>query len=292
MENFKLDKLIIGHNQFFGVSHYSSEKGIQREIKFEKTENIMEIIRHAYNSGATGLMMSTHHRAKDVAEAIRNDPELKEKLNIYVLLPYIAKYVKMANEKGLLNMVTDLLSQTSWSDRISIGMSAGIGVLKKDHLKKLQALIDLEMTIFKGLNVKAVYLHNSLTDLCVGLDLDAIIDFYISYIEEKYSAQPAFCSLSSYRLMNYFKNRGIQDTVIMAPFNPIGYQMNPSREDCERSLQEYSCQLTAMSVLGAGVVRPDDAKKYLNELSIESFIVGASSKAHIDDSFPKFLSME
>lgn len=287
MKKFDLDKVILGHNQFFGVSHSSSEKGIQREQYFQNIDNIIHVIKMAKANGATAMMMSTHERAKLVAEKMRNHPELKD-FNIYILLPYLAKYVKMANEKGLLKMVSELLSTTSWTDRFSIGMTGALGVIKGDQLKKLQALIDLEMAPFKGLNVKAVYLHNSLTDLSVGLGLYGIFDFFEYYIAERYQAQPAFCSLSSHTLMNFLKETGRENPVIMAPFNPLGFQMGPSREQCEQTLIDYPCQMTAMSILAAGVVSPAKAKEYIDTLPIKSIILGASNQKHIESSFPLF----
>ncbi len=83
--------------------------------------------------------------------------------------------------------------------------------------------------------------------------------------------------------MSYFKELKIENPLIMAPFNPIGFQMNPSREACERMLKDYPCQLIAMSVLAAGHVKSAAAVVYLNTLPrIDSVVFGASSRDHVE----------
>jgi hypothetical protein len=286
LENISLDRLLLGHNQFFGVNHMSTSKGIATEQYFSKIENVIEIIRYAYSKGAKGLMLSTHSRAQEIADAIRMDPELSKNLNLYILLPYIAKYVRMANEKGIVKMVSDTLSQASWAERFSIGLTAGMGIIKKDHFSILKALIDIEMLMFKGLNIKAIFLHNSLTDLAVALEMVDIVNFFNEHIKNHYKAVPAYCTLSSGLVLKFFNKNKIENPILMAPFNPIGFQMSPSKEICEYTLRTIPNQTIAMSILAAGFVKPVQAVSYLKNLpEIKSVVVGASSKAHIDDTF-------
>ena len=291
MSNNSLDRLILGHNQFFGINHLSLERGIAREQYFSNTNNIIDLIRYAHQNGAGGLMLSTHERAKEVATELRKDKNLSDSLHIYVLLPYMVKYVRLANEVGLFGMVTDILGQASLTERIGIVAKAGMGMIKRDTLSKLKSLIDIELLPFKGLNIKAILLHNSLTDLVVGLRILEIVKFFTEYIEDKYITRPGFCTLSAGLLMRWFHENNIDNQIIMAPFNPIGFQMNPSRQVCEQLLRESSSQIIAMSPLAAGCVRPDTAASYISGLSnIRSMVVGASTRVHVDETFKAFIS--
>ena len=123
--------------------------------------------------------------------------ELKNNLNIYVLLPYMAEYVRMANERGLVNIVGEILGNASWQERFGILSQGGIGVLQKDFEGMLKALIDIELLPFKKVNVKAVFLHNALSDMAAGLKMRDIIHFFSNYITEKYGVAPGFCTLNN-----------------------------------------------------------------------------------------------
>ena len=75
----------------------------------------------------------------------------------------------------------------------------------------------------------------------------------------------------------------------MAPFNPIGFQMSPSREQCEKALETSNAQVVAMSVFAAGAVRPAEAVQYVRRHpKLRSVILGASSEKHIQESFALF----
>lgn len=284
MVNFIPDKIILGHNQFFGTDHMSAERGAERASYFSKIENVIHIIRFAYENGATGLMLSTHDNAKLIIDELAKDDELKQNLHIYVLLPYMAKYVRMSNERGMVNMVGEILGEATWKERLGIMSSGGMGVFKKDITGMLKALIDIELLPFKKLNLKAVFLHNTLSDMIAGLGLQGIAHFFSKHIIEKYQVAPAFCTLNSPLLMNFLNEINIINPVLMAPFNPIGFQMNSSKEEVEKVLRKIPSQMIAMSTLAAGYIKPKEAYNYISTLpEIRSVVVGCSSEAHLKE---------
>ena len=126
----KLEKIILGHNPLFGVDHLSQEKGNQKELLFEDKNLITDVLSYSRVLGVNAMMMSTHPRAEKVAEIIRTTSSLKD-MKIYPLLPYIAKYVKQANEKGMVNIGFDLLNKTSMAQKFSLMVSGTKGILKK-----------------------------------------------------------------------------------------------------------------------------------------------------------------
>ena len=105
MSDFFLRRIVLGHNQFFGVDHLSAARGAQRAAYFSEDGRILDMIHTAIRYGATGMIMSTHERALPIADLLRSDSSLAEEFVVYPLLPYAQKYVVAANEKGMLNVV-------------------------------------------------------------------------------------------------------------------------------------------------------------------------------------------
>ncbi|MBL8022457.1 MAG: hypothetical protein JNM27_22460 [Leptospirales bacterium] len=279
------EPLILGHNQFFGVNHGSAARGLERELYFGKVENVMEIVRAAHGEGVRCMMLSTHIRARDIARAISEDPVLSEEMSIYVLLPYMAKYVRMANQKGLLSMVSEILGSGGWSSKLNFALEAGVGIVRRDQLSMLESLIEMELAPFRGLKVRAVFLHNALSDLIAALELTDIARFFVQSIASKLGAEGGFCTLSMRLVSRFLHRSGIENPLIMAPFNPAGFQMSPGRKECEEDLVNYPARVVAMSVLAAGMVKPSDAAQYLKSIGIKSAVVGASSTRHVRESF-------
>lgn len=279
-----IDPIILGHNQFVGVDHLSQDRARDRIERFSDTKRILDVISYFYELGGRGMMLSTHQRATEIMRAIGSEPELSENMNFYPLIPYAQGYIRRANEMGVVGMLNDVLGPASASAKLKILFKGGINVMRKDFLSILSTLIDVELLPFKGFNTKAVFLHNVLTDLALSLKAQNIFEFYMDYIKDNYGIIPAFGTMNFARLMESFDEWGIKKPLVMTSFNKIGFQMNPSREECERCLKEYDVEVLAMSTLAAGYLKPRNAYDYLFTLpNIKSFVVGFSTKEHAMD---------
>ncbi len=282
-----LDSIVLGHNNFFGVDHLDSVRGAERAAQFERPEAILEVVRHAVELGAGGMMMSTHPRANHVADAIRSDATLRDELALYPLLPYIAKYVRQANEKGMVNVVLDQVKSASFTEKLAIFASGGMAIVRKDMFKILSTLIRMELAPFNGLNIKAVFLHDVLTDLAISLDMPGVLAFYAEEIVKRFDgAEPAYATKNLPLFMERCKEYGIENPLVLSHFNKVGFSMNPSREACETCLRENDLQVMAMGSLASGFIKPDEAYAYLFGLPrVESVVVGVSTPAHAEETF-------
>ena len=60
----------------------------------------------------------------------------------------------------------------------------GMALFGKDMIKMMQMLVDIEMNIFKDLNVKAVFHQNIIADLILGFEVKEILAEYCYYIKK------------------------------------------------------------------------------------------------------------
>jgi len=286
MTKSPLAPIVLGHNAFFGVDHLSAARGAERAAFFADPQNILDMIHTAYDHGVRGMMMSTHDRAGPVAELIRNDPKLSQDMAIYPLLPYAQKYITKANEMGLINVVIDALSGSGLKSKVSFLWQGGKGVLTKDVTGMLSALIRLELNIFRGLNMPAVFLHDALTDLALGLELKDIFSFFIEELDKNHNSQGSFATKNLPLLQQRFKEWGLPTPTVLTHANKIGFHMNPSLPACEDALNEGVSNVMAMGTLASGYLSPDEAYSYLGQFpTIKSVVVGVSSSKHADETF-------
>jgi len=76
----------------------------------------------------------------------------------------------------------------------------------------------------------------------------------------------------------------------MTSFNKVGFQMNPSREECENALSQYQGEIIAMSILAGGFLQVKDAYQYLSKFQkINNAVIGVSSIEHAKKTFEIFL---
>lgn len=280
----RIDPIILGHNQFIGVNHLSQDSARERTQRFGELEKIAEIVEFSAEMGAGGMMFSTHPRTKEIVKYL-NSNGFKD-MNYYPIIPYAQGYVRKLNEKGPVGLLNEVLMPAGISGATKIIYQGGLGLLTHNIYKLLGSLIDIELAPFRGLKVKAVFLHNILTDLALAAGAREVFAFFVRHITENHKAIPAFATMNFARLVRAFHEWGIKNPLIMTSFNQVGFQMNPSREECERCLREYDVEVLAMSVLAAGYLKPKPAFEYLFSLpKISSVVVGVSTKEHARETF-------
>ena len=276
-----IDGWILGDNAFFGVNHYSRLVGEDVARRFERAEAVVEVCRAARNQGAGGLMLSSHERAGSILSALRRDPELRD-FRIYPNIPYIMKYVQTSTQSGLPGVVREIFSGGAWHRQFLTVARGGLAYLRRDFRAMLRTAVDLELARYRGHELGAVFLHNGLVDLALGQGWTDVLMYWDQLIREGYGVRPGYGTLNLPALVQALRGAGLDDPLIMAPFNVAGFHMNPSREECEAMVREGGFTLLAMNVLVSGAARPAEAFRYLGQFpGVKHVVLGTTSEQHM-----------
>jgi len=288
----RLDRVVLGDNQFFAVNHMSQERSFEQAQRFGKDEAILAVMRTAYDKGIRSMMLHSHPRAEALCDALRADPAAWSGFGLYPCIPYAFKYVMALNEKGFYPVLVDQIKKGGVGTSLSMFMSGGLGLASGDYLKLIQILVDLELQIFRGLPVRAVFLHNVVVDLLLALEVEGVLSFFAGHLARK-GITPGFGSLNLPRLTAQLEKEGVKDAVIMTAVNKGGFFMNPSREACERVLEDGRLQVMAMSILASGAIPAEEAFPYAGSFpAVKSFLFGASRAATMERSLEILESMK
>jgi hypothetical protein len=280
-----MDRLILGDNPFFGINHMSEEKAQLQSERFSDTASILKVIDAAYDRGIRGFMFTTHDRVKPLCDHFRAHPDRYRDMNLYPALPYAHKYATAVAEKGILGAVKDALSSGQGMGRtMSNILRSGVGFATQDMIPAMKLLVDMELSMFRGLNVKVVFLQNVVTDLLLGLKLGAAFTNFSDHIRQNHYAEAGFITMNLPALSDYLLQIGMSKPIICASVNKIGHLMNPDRESYERAIESRRFRPVAMSLLASGAISPKEAVDYALGLKpIESIVFGASSTSHIEE---------
>ncbi len=273
-------ELILGHNQFIGISHISEEKAREREKKFSNVENIYKVVEKAAELGYKGMIIETHPRMLEFLEYYKNNRTFD--IDFYLQVPYVQGYIQKMNEKGLSGLIRDIIHRTGIKSVSVMALKSVINLAKRDYLSMATSALQLEIAPFVDVDIKALFLHNVVTDLLLALKVtDAFIE-YIEYVKEKFDIEPGFITLNFQLFKNSFEEWRIEPSFVMTPVNPGGYDMNPSKEAVENAIKDYKGKIMAMNILGGGAFSVDEACKYLKTFeNIRYCVVGASSEEHL-----------
>jgi len=287
-----LHRYLLGDNPFIGVDHLSQERARERQNRLDTTK-ILEVIKTAIANGAEGLLFSTHPVMYDVLKQMEtraDDPTI----GLYPILPYAQSYVRTATEKGVVGLAREVLSRLKWKATAKALASGGISLASMDPERVLRAYVDTELDFLfnnapSEASLRSVLLHEVLTDLAVSFEAHQLLNSYANHIADKYHVMPGFVTRNFSKFVAFAVKSGMRldQIIVLAPFNKVGFQMNPSRESCERTLDQHRDAIViAMSILASGYLEMIDALQYLSERkAIRSFVVGVSTPAHARETF-------
>lgn len=282
-----IDKIIFGDNQFFGINHMSQEKAQQLAEMFYDINNIYRIYQMSFDAGIRAVMLNSNERAKDICDHFRTNSSKYPEISWYASIPYPHKYANLISEKGIFPAINEvLLKDNSTLGVLGMVAKGGAAVIGKDVIKMMQMLIDVEMKMFKGLNIKVIFLQNIITDLLLGYETKEIFVEYCDYIRKKYRVLPGLITQNMPILKEKLKLWGIEEVVICSSFNKIGYLMSPdikSYIEASENNDPSKYQLMAMSTLASGAIPAKEAYNFINQQKIQSVVFGASSQRHIEE---------
>lgn len=278
-----LDRIIFGDNQFFGINHMAEDKAQVLAEKFKDLKAITDVIETAYKCGIRAFMFNTHERTGEICEYLRSNTSRLSDLVLYPSMPYAHKYANAVAEKGIFGALREfILADRSAQDIIGMLAKGGMTLFEKDMTTVMQLLVDMEMKMFRGLNVKVVFLQNIVTDLLLGFRAKEAFVGFESYLKSKYRLEAGFNTMNMPMLVDFLIECGIEKPIVCSSINKAGYFMNPDKESYEKALKEKPFRAMAMSIFASGGVKPREAIEYVcRQKTIQSIVFGASSNQHI-----------
>jgi hypothetical protein len=281
-----IDRVVFGDNQFFGINHMSQEKALALAMRFHDLDDIFTVYQAAFDAGVRAVMLNSNDRAAAICARFRDRASQYPALAWYPSIPYPHKYANLVSEKGIMAAVNSVVFKDTGA-LAGLGKLAqgGLALVSRDIVQLAKMLIDAEMRMFRGLDIRVVFLQNVLTDLVLGLGVRDFFVEYAEHIRRRYGAMPGLITQNLPLLRNRLQEWGVEGVAICASVNKIGYLMSPDRGAYEQTLavnDPARYPVMAMSTLASGAIPAPEAYDYINRLNVQSIVFGASSRGNIE----------
>jgi len=285
--------LLVGDNPFHGISHFSQERSRIRGDTSTSPEYAAKLVSIAVENGANGFMFSVSDTTLSILN-ILNEDGVVEHLDLYGIVPYAYEYVRMASQKGgLPGLAKAIAKEIFFSGNFGAVASGLNGVVLAKPISLMKAYLAYEISrvksaVGKNARLSCVLLHQLVTDACLGFNLDWLFKAYVDFMLDR-GIKPGFNTGNFPFLVEKFRewNISLEDVLVAAPFNKVGFQMVPSREECEKVLASLpKPNVLAISILAAGYLKPEEAVDYIAGLpNIKGVAVGVSKERHANETF-------
>ncbi len=271
-------RVIFGDNQFLGVNHSSQAKAVELYRHFADPNAIIEVLGAAHEAGIRDFMFTTHERYDEVFAEVRRS-NLFPGMHYTPCLPYAHRYANAMSERGMVPMVWDMLRKI---DMIKLFPAAARSLIG-DFSGVMQFLVEIEMSMYKGLPVRGVFLQNIVFDLIMGLDEVRYLERFSRFVEDRLGAIPGFITMNHPAAVEIVCDRlGLEKPWLCANFNAGGFRMNPSFEAVEASFASGRTYNIAMSVFASGAADPTTALDHvLAAKGVDSLLFGSSRRENI-----------
>jgi hypothetical protein len=275
----RMDRLLFGDNQFFGVNHMSEEKARAQQMRFQDLDAIMSVLDAAYDNGVRTFMCTTHDRVAEICDIVRANPLRYPDMLFYPCMPYAHKYANAVTEDGFLGAIRRFLPDEGFFDAAIRGTRS---LASKDVEGVATLLIDAELKMFKGLQAPVVWMQNVVVDLLLGLGFDEALRIFHDHVRTRHGAEPAYITMNLPRLLDALDRVGVHNPIVCSNINKIGFRMSGGVSAYLDTLDKRPFRAVAMSVFASGAIPPREAIEWVCGLpNVESIVFGASSAANI-----------
>jgi len=292
MSEYKEKLFIVGDNPFHGISHLSQEQARARGNAMAYPEYAANLVATSLDNEANGFMFSVSETTLSILKTL-HEKEANRRPGLYALVPYAFEYVRLATHLGTTGLAKKFVKQITFSGNVrAVGMGLK-GVLRMDPEALLKTYLLYEISRIKSsagkqANLKSLLLHEVITDMGLALNFDWLFKPYIEFMLGQ-GIKPGFNTRNFAYLVKKFNEWDInfRDVVIAAPFNKLGFQMDPSKTECEKALASLDdANVIAISILAAGYLKPTEAIEYVAGLpNIVGVSVGVSKEQHARETF-------
>ena len=287
--------LLVGDNPFHGISHLSQERARTRSVEGVSADDKANVVLTAIENGAEGFMFSVSDLTLAILKVIREREKIGQ-VKLFAMVPYTFEYVRIAAQKGTPGLAKKFAKQIVFSGKIGTAIGGLNAFVRMSPKRLLNTYLSYEISRIESAAgdraiLSSILLHEVITDMSLALGFDWLIKDFISYLSRK-SITPGFTSRNLPFLVKRFKawNIDLDRTCLAIPFNKAGFQMNPSRESCEKTLSSTSLPIVlAISVLAAGYHKVPEAADYLAGLNnLRGVVAGVSTKEQARETFQLF----
>jgi len=292
MSDVREKVLLVGDNPFHGISHLSQERSRMRGGSTLAAQDA-DLVMISLENGADGFMFSVSDLTLSILRMI-NGSGRNVSLDLYAIVPYMYEYVRLANQLGgIPGLAKKLARELVTSGNLKAIVYGLDAAARADVTSLTKAYLAYEISRTKSsagkqANLRSVLLHQAVTDMALALDMDWLFEAYLDFMSNQGIA-PGFNTGNFVYLVNKFEEWGLDmgGIVIAAPFNKAGFQMNPSRTECEKILSgSKKSMVIAISIFAAGYLNPLEAVDYVATLpNLKGVAVGVSKEKHARETF-------
>ena len=262
------------------LASFSPEASFQTGLSFSRLEQQITSLDSAIQNGVKHVLCTT---GSPLFQVFMDHPG-RWPFSLAAVVPNFQQFVRDTSHFGTIGAALMRVKKMSLFQMMRMGLFCAGYILQVLQMKfeiLMNTFLMAEMSqLFKTkkLKIDQVFLHPQMTDLALALGRSDFFPLYVKVVRT-WGSTPGFMTRNFAPLESLLKRTGVQAS-LMAPFNPKGYGMNPSREECEKAREALSSN-PQIPVFGFHWNLPgvgtEESLAYATRLKLNGIAVGLDS---------------
>ena len=132
----RIDRIVYGDNQFFGINHRSQDNAEQLAERFSDINEILRTYDTAYECGVRAIMLNSNQKAPEITDYFRKNIEKFKDVAWYPSIPYPHKYANMVAEKGIFGTFNEVIMKNNGAlGALKMIGGGAMAAMNKDGIK-------------------------------------------------------------------------------------------------------------------------------------------------------------
>ena len=252
--------------------HYLSwAERLDAVARFSRADAVHAVCEEAYAIGARAILAvfdPTIREALTTFQRWRDVP-------VWAVVPNMQAFIRDLTDLGMVGAAKSRFLRLKPADMIRLGLGVVPqvkGVLKKDFATGTTLVADMELAGLRGLKLTRIFLHPQVTEIALAGGVTAVFTA-LADRAERMGLEAGLLTHNPVRAAAVLGSTLGRFKVVIAPANPKGYKMFPSRATCEQLFQSDPGRFLATEITAGGAVDRASALAYVRQLGMPGALV-------------------
>ncbi len=253
--------------------HYASwRERLDTVARFSQPDEVHALCEKAYSIGARAVLTVFDDPTREALAAFQQWRDIE----VWAVLPNMFAFIRDLTDLGIVGAARARFLRLTPSQMVRTGLRATFalgGIWRQDLAVGTMLVCDMELAALRGLRVTRVFLHPQVTEIALAGGAAAVF-MALAAAAERLGILPGLLTHNPLRAAAVLGPELRRFAAVIAPCNPKGYKMFPSRDVCEGLFRSDPARFIASEVTAGGTLTPEAAIAHATALGLSGAVLG------------------
>ena len=247
--------------------HYASwRERLDTVALYSQPDEVHALCEKAYALGARAILTVFDDTIREALVAFQRWRDLA----VWAVVPNMFAFIRDLTDLGLVGAARARFLRLTPSQMARTGLRtmSDLGAIRRrDFAVGTMLVSDMELAALQGLRVTRLFLHPQVTEIALAGGSAAVFTA-LATTAQHLGIEAGLLTHNPLRAAEVLGSELSRFAAIIAPCNPKGYKMFPSREMCERLFRSDPTRFLASEVTAGDTIAPEAALAHARALGL------------------------